>query len=79
MRQRKGFVCEIRRESGGELDEIVVGYPAKPKEKQRGIFVHLERLDHNRFWMGIDLPGGKHMTVNLHSRANIKGIAEIEP
>ena len=42
-------------------------------------WVHLERMDKNAYWMGLDLADGRHVRVNFWTpRATIKVNAEIE-
>lgn len=58
---------EIRRNEDGTLDEVVA----------TGQY-HLEQMSATHWWMAVQYPGGR-VTVNLHSKATIKGYAEIEP
>lgn len=49
---------EVRVDDDGALDEIV--------GKGAGVFVHLERMNHDHVWIGLDLDGGKDLLmVNL--------------
>jgi len=53
---------EIRNKQG-ELDEIIA----------HNANIHLEQMDHNHWWMGIEVDGKRWM-VNFHSKTAIEVI-----
>jgi hypothetical protein len=49
---------EIRNDADGALDEVIA----------HNAFVHLERMDTNAWWLGITLPDGRCIHVNLATK-----------
>jgi hypothetical protein len=48
---------EIRSDGEGNFDEVVA---------EDAQFVHLERMDQDKFWLGITLQDGSRITANLY-------------
>lgn len=58
---------EIRRNADGTLDEIVAN----------DVFVHLEQMAENSWWMGVSTPDNAHLVhVNFYSETKIEAEAE---
>lgn len=58
---------EIRRNRDGSLDEVVA----------QNVFVHLEQMADNAWWMGVSTPDNAHLVhVNLYSERVIEAEAE---
>lgn len=57
---------EIRNNLDGTLDEVVA----------KGCHFHLEQMDDGHWWIGIDLPDGQLIHINLTSNAKI--LASVE-
>ena len=61
---------EGTRSMGASLDEIVSGNVK---------FFHLERMDKNCYWIGLDINNGDHIRIIIQAkRANIHTFAEVE-
>jgi len=61
---------EIRSDREGNFDEVVA---------EDAQFVHLERMDQGRFWLGITLQDGSRITANLYiNNGTLQLSAEIE-
>ena len=60
---------EIRLNDDESLDEVVVHEP---------LFVHLEQMSDDSWWLGIDLKNGKVININLWSKRKIRARAEVE-
>ena len=53
------FFCgEVRTNPDGSLDEIVA----------RGVGIHIEQMDRDHWWMSIDGPDGRRLSVNFMRR-----------
>lgn len=50
----------VRLDSFGELDEYFAD----------GAHVHIERMDTRSFWIGLDLPGDRHVRINTGVSGN---------
>jgi hypothetical protein len=48
---------EIRSDREGNFDEVIA---------EDAQFVHLERMDKDKFWLGITLQDGSRITANLY-------------
>ena len=58
---------EIRRNRDGSLDEVVA----------QNVFVHLEKMADNFWWMGVSTPDNAHLIhVNFYSEGTIEAEAE---
>lgn len=58
---------EIRRNDDGSLDEVVA----------QNVFVHLEQMADNSWWMGVSTPDNAHLIhVNFYSEGTIEAEAE---
>lgn len=58
---------EIRRNRNGSLDEVVA----------QNVFVHLEQMADNSWWMGVSTPDNAHLIhVNFYSEGTIEAEAE---
>lgn len=58
---------EIRRNRDGSLDEVVA----------QNVFVHLEQMANNSWWMGVSTPDNAHLVhVNFYSEGVIEAEAE---
>ena len=58
---------EIRRNRDGSLDEVVA----------QNVFVHLEQMADNSWWMGVSTPDNAHLVhVNFYSQGMIEAEAE---
>lgn len=58
---------EIRRNRDGSLDEVVA----------QNVFVHLEQMADNSWWMGVSTPDNAHLIhVNFYSEGTIEAEAE---
>jgi hypothetical protein len=58
---------EIRRNRDGSLDEVVA----------QNVFVHLEQMADNSWWMGVSTPNDSHLVhVNFYSDSKIDAEAE---
>lgn len=58
----RGIDWDIRSDKEGNFDEIVAD------DVQ---FVHLERLDKDRFWLGMTLQDGSRITANLYINSGV--------
>ena len=62
-----GCPIEIRRNRDGSLDEVVA----------QNVFVHLEQMADNAWWMGVSTPDNAHLVhVNFYSQRVIEAEAE---
>lgn len=65
-------VVEVRRNDDGTLDEIVAGDPNGP-----GVFVHLEQMDANLWWIGISHKGYRQVVL-LSADGQIRATSEMD-
>ena len=40
----------------------------------RGVDVHLERMDTNYYWLGITLPDGRTVHIDIHGKRRIDAV-----
>jgi len=63
------IAAEIRRNPDGTPDDIVARHP---------VGVHIEQMDTNHWWIGIDLSDSERITIDLTSNSRIGVYTNIE-